>query len=67
VTGLEEIARMAGEAEGWLGEYDCYRGLVWDEEAQTTRAMTFWDSRVAEANTRAGRQGRGSRSPPASV
>jgi hypothetical protein len=59
VTGLEEIARVAGEAiEGWLGEYDGYRGLVMltNEDARTARAITLWDSHEDEARTRPGRQ-----------
>ena len=58
VTGLEEITRIAGEAlEGWLGEYEGYRGLVMfsHEDTHVTRVITFWDSHEAEARTRSGR------------
>jgi hypothetical protein len=59
VTGVAEIARMSGEAiEGWLREYEGYRGLVMltDEEAGASRVITFWDSRKAEASARRARQ-----------
>jgi heme-degrading monooxygenase HmoA len=59
VTGLDEISRIAGEAiEGWLRDYEGYRGLVMlaHEETQVSRVITFWDSHEAEASTRRGRQ-----------
>jgi heme-degrading monooxygenase HmoA len=59
VTGLADISRMAGEAiEGWLREYDGYRGLVMlsNEDDRTSRVITFWDSVEAEARSRSGRK-----------
>jgi hypothetical protein len=58
VTGLTEVTRIAGEAiEGWLSEYDGYRGLVMlsHEDSHVARVITFWDSYEAEASTRHGR------------
>ena len=55
VTELAEIARIAGEAlEGWLRDVDGYLGLVMltDEESQTARVMTFWESTEAELRSR---------------
>jgi heme-degrading monooxygenase HmoA len=57
-TGLAEISRMASESvESWLREYEGYRGLVvlTDEEAQTSRVITFWETPEAEASARAAR------------
>ena len=57
-TGLAEISRMASESvESWLREYEGYRGLLvlTDEDAQTSRVLTFWDTPEAEASARAGR------------
>jgi len=57
-SGLAEISRMASESvESWLREYDGYRGLVvlTDEEAQTSRVLTFWETPEAEARARASR------------
>ena len=59
LTGLDEISRIVGEGiEGWLREYDGYRGLVMltHEDTQVTRVITFWDSHEAEVSTRHGRQ-----------
>jgi hypothetical protein len=58
VTGLADIARMAGEGiEGWLRDYEGYLGLVMltDEETKTSRVITFWDSPQAEVSSRSGR------------
>jgi heme-degrading monooxygenase HmoA len=58
VSGLAEISRMASESvEPWLREYEGYRGLLIlsDEEAQTSRVITFWDSHEAEARARTSR------------
>lgn len=57
-SGLAEISRMASETvEEWLREYDGYRGLVilTDEDAQTSRVITLWDSHEAEARARMAR------------
>ena len=57
-TGLAEISRMASESvESWLREYEGYRGLVvlTDEEAQTSRVLTFWETPEDEARARKGR------------
>jgi hypothetical protein len=59
VTELAEIARIAGEGiEGWLREVDGYLGLVMltDEESQTSRVITFWESSQAELRSRSVRQ-----------
>lgn len=57
-TGLSEIARMAGEAiEGWLREYDGYRGLIvfTDEEGQRSKVITLWNTPEDEARARVSR------------
>lgn len=57
-TGLAEISRMASEAvEGWLRDYEGYRGLVifTDEGTQTSRVVTLWETRQAEESARASR------------
>ena len=54
-TGLAEISRMASESvEAWLREYEGYRGLLilTDEDAQTSRVITFWETPEAEASAR---------------
>lgn len=54
-TGLADISRMASESvEGWLREYEGYRGLVvlTDEDAQTSRVITFWETPEAEESSR---------------
>lgn len=56
-SGLAEISRMANESvEGWLREYEGYRGLLvfTDEKAQTSRVITFWETPEAEARARSG-------------
>jgi hypothetical protein len=58
VSGLEEVARIVGEAlEGWLRDYEGYRGLVMltHEDAETIRVISLWDSHEAERRTRSGR------------
>ena len=58
VTELAEIARIAADGiEGWLRDYDGYLGLVMltDEESQTARVISFWDSREAEVRSRTAR------------
>ena len=58
VSGLAEISRMASESvEGWLREYDGYRGLLvfTDEETQSSRVITLWDTPEDEARARASR------------
>ena len=57
-TGLAEISRMASEAvEGWLRDYDGYRGLLifTDEGAQTSRVVTLWETAEAEGKARSSR------------
>ncbi|MGH3078390.1 MAG: hypothetical protein ACRDPZ_09420 [Gaiellaceae bacterium] len=57
-TGLAEISRMASESvESWLREYEGYCGLVvlTDEEARTSRMLTFWDTYEAEVASRRAR------------
>ena|SRR5215831_2396416 len=57
-AGLAEISRMASEAvEGWLREYDGYRGLLifTDEAAQTSRVVTLWETSEAEERARVSR------------
>jgi heme-degrading monooxygenase HmoA len=56
--GLAEISRMASESvEGWLRDYDGYRGLVifTDEESQTSRVVTFWETPEDEVRARTSR------------
>jgi heme-degrading monooxygenase HmoA len=58
VSGLAEISRMASESvEGWLREYEGYRGLLvfTDEDAQTSRVVTFWETPEDEARARTAR------------
>jgi heme-degrading monooxygenase HmoA len=52
---MAEIGRMAGEAmEGWLRDYDGYRGLILltDEGGQQAHVITLWDTREAERESR---------------
>jgi heme-degrading monooxygenase HmoA len=56
--GMAEIARIAGEAmEGWLRDYDGYRGLIilTDEGGERARVITFWETAEAEEQARASR------------
>ena len=58
VTGLAEISRMASESvESWLREYEGYRGtLVFvDDDANTARLITLWDTAADEERARASR------------
>src|SRR5215208_2550084 len=55
---MADVARMAGEAmEGWLRDYDGYRGLIvfTDEEGERARVMTLWDTPEAEQRARMSR------------
>jgi hypothetical protein len=55
VTAMAEIGRMAGEAmEGWLRDYDGYRGLIvlTDESGEQAHVITLWDTREAERDSR---------------
>ena len=57
-TGMADLARIAREAiEGWLREYDGYRGLIvfTDEEGRRARVMTLWDTAHDEARARSSR------------
>jgi heme-degrading monooxygenase HmoA len=57
-TGMAELAQMAQQAiEGWLREYEGYRGLIvfTDEEGERARVITLWDTPEAEARARQGR------------
>jgi heme-degrading monooxygenase HmoA len=56
--GMAEIARMASEAiEGWLRQYEGYRGLIvlTDEHGERARVITLWESAEAEERARASR------------
>jgi hypothetical protein len=56
VPAMAEIGRMTGEAmEGWLRDYDGYRGLILltDEDGQQAHVITLWDTREAERESRA--------------
>jgi hypothetical protein len=58
VSGLAEISQMAGESVGpWLREYEGYRGIFvfTDEERQTSRLITLWDSPEDEERARGSR------------
>ena len=55
VPQMADIGRMAGEAmEGWLRDYDGYRGLILltSEDAAQAHVITLWDSREAERSSR---------------
>ena len=58
VSALADISRMAGENVGpWLREYQGYRGtLVFtDEETDTSRLITLWETAEDEERARASR------------
>jgi heme-degrading monooxygenase HmoA len=58
VPQMAEIGRMAGEAmEGWLREYEGYRGLLvlTTEEGEQAHVITLWETREAEQASRATR------------
>lgn len=57
-TGLAEISRIASESiETWLRDYDGYRGLLVfaNEESQTSRVITLWETAEHEERSRASR------------
>jgi hypothetical protein len=52
------LAQMASEAiEGWLRDYDGYRGLLvfTDEKAERSRVITLWDTHEDEQRARMSR------------
>jgi heme-degrading monooxygenase HmoA len=56
--GMAEVARVAAEEmEGWLREYDGYRGLIVlvSEEAQRSQVISLWETPAAETRARASR------------
>lgn len=58
VAAIAEISRMGDENLGsWLREYDGYRGtLVFvDDDANTARLITLWDSAADEERARLSR------------
>jgi hypothetical protein len=58
VSALADISRLAGENVGpWLREYEGYRGtLVFtDEETETSRLITLWETAEDEERARAPR------------
>jgi len=57
-SGLSEISRLAAEAiEGWLRDYDGYRGLMifTKEDAQRSIVVTLWDTPEDEERARVSR------------
>jgi|SRR5829696_155356 len=55
---MADVARMAGEAmEGWLRDYEGYRGLIvfTDEHGERARVITLWETPEAEERARASR------------
>jgi hypothetical protein len=55
---MDGIAEMAGESiEGWLKEYEGYRGLLVfsDNESGRSRVITLWDSHEHEQRARVSR------------
>jgi hypothetical protein len=58
VAAIAEISRMGDEHLGaWLREYEGYRGtlVLVDEEAQTARLITLWESAADEERARTSR------------
>jgi hypothetical protein len=58
VAAIAEISRMGDEALGaWLREYEGYRGtlVLVDDDAQTARLITLWESAADEERARASR------------
>ena len=58
VPAMAEIGRMTGEAmEGWLRDYDGYRGLIvlTSEAGELAHVITLWETREAEQACRATR------------
>jgi heme-degrading monooxygenase HmoA len=57
-SGLAEISRLANEdVEGWLRDYEGYRGLIvmTDESARRSTVVTFWETADDEARARTAR------------
>jgi heme-degrading monooxygenase HmoA len=57
-TGIADISRMASESiEGWLRDYDGYRGLIvlTDEDGRRAQVMTLWETPEAEVAARESR------------
>jgi heme-degrading monooxygenase HmoA len=55
---MDGIAEMASESiEGWLKEYDGYRGILVfsDAESGRSRVITLWDTHEDEQRARASR------------
>jgi hypothetical protein len=55
---MSGIAEMASESiEGWLKDYDGYRGLLvfTDEESRRSRVITLWDTPEDELRARTSR------------
>jgi hypothetical protein len=55
VSALADISRLAGENVGtWLREYEGYRGtfVFTDEETETSRLITLWETAEAEERAR---------------
>ena len=58
VEALADISRIASENVGpWLREYEGYRGtlVLTDQNAETARLITLWDSAEDEQRARASR------------
>ena len=58
VTVLAEISQLADENLGqWLRQYQGYRGILVlaDEDGETTRLITLWDTAEDEARARMSR------------
>ena len=58
VPAMAEIGRMTGEAmEGWLRDYEGYRGLIvlTNEDGGQAHVITLWDTREAERASRSTR------------
>ena len=58
VEALADISRMASENVGpWLREYEGYRGtlVLTDQNAETARLITLWESAEDEERARASR------------
>ncbi len=56
--GMGDFARVARDAiEGWLREYEGYRGLIvfTDEDGERARVITLWEDADAERRARAAR------------
>jgi hypothetical protein len=56
--GMSGIAEMANESiEGWLKDYDGYRGILvfTDDESGRARVITLWDTAEDELRARTSR------------